>query len=172
MPILNTLEKTINYLAKSGYQIGKLRAIYAEHYVASRLATLFPQLGEDRCVKSADIYLAAINKRVEVKATQKGSFCLEGADWCWAINPEQLKKRKFDYCVMIGFDDKEPLKIVKELVFSYNDFGGEPSEREDFMHESAGLCYYSEGYSGSLTRLERKLREHPNSYEARYDRIE
>lgn len=70
---------------------------------------------------------------------------------------------------MIGFE--RSLKIGKEFIFTHEDFKNEPLQREEFMGKAAGICYYNRDYSGELTELERKLKDHPRNYERRWDRI-
>lgn len=170
---LQSLKRTIHDLEKLNYSIGKVRGVYAELYVADKLAKFSPQIGKKRKVKNADIYLTKKAKRVEVKESEKGKMTGD-ADFCWVIQSKQLEQKKFDYCVMVGFD--KSLEITKEFIFTYEDFEKEPRHKNDFMPNSAGIrpagiCYYGRGYTGEMTTLERKLKEHPANYERRWDRI-
>lgn len=79
--VIDSLRKAINELERINYPIGKLRSVYAELYVANKLAKFSPQIGAEREDKSADIYLAKIGKRVEVKSSEKGQMC-DPALWC------------------------------------------------------------------------------------------
>jgi len=162
---LTDLGKAIHAVEELNRSIGQLRAIYTEVYVAQKLKMYNPQLGYDREVRTADIYLAKSEKRVEVKADEKGVFSGE-ADFAWSFSPKQLEG-KFDYCVLVGYSGS--LDIEKVFVFSADDFAGEPSHNPSFIRDLAGISYGG-GYRGR-TRLERRLCSRPQDFENRWDRI-
>jgi hypothetical protein len=164
--VLESLGQAVHDVEKLNRSIGQLRAIYTELYVAKKLEKCEPQLGYDREVRTADIYLARSGKLVEIKADEKGVFSGE-ADFAWSISPKQLDG-KFDYCVMIGYS--ESLKIEKVFVFTAKDFKKEPKHNPEFIRDLAGVCY-GQTYRGH-TPLEKRLHLHPEEFENRWDKIQ
>ena len=129
-------------LEEIGYPIGKLGAMYAELYVANELSRFSPEIGYERKSKTADIYLSKIGKTVEVKAHEKGLFSGE-EDYAWAIQSDQLKAHKFDYCVLIGYS--KSLQIEKLFVLTYEDFLKDYHDGHfhnvNFVRDLAGVMY-------------------------------
>ncbi len=165
---LDSLKKAIHEVGGLDRSIGQLRAVYTELYVASMLKKFSPQLGYARPVtaRTADIYLSTIEKRIEVKADEKGVFSGE-ADFAWSLGPKQLRDHKFDFCVVVGYSDS--LNIEKVFVFSQSDFVGEPIHNPFFIRDLAGVAYGNK-YPGE-TPLERKLHNNPTLFENRWDKI-
>ncbi|MGI0090161.1 MAG: hypothetical protein ACREBS_00485 [Nitrososphaerales archaeon] len=169
-PHLENLSKAVETLETLDYPIGKLRAIYTEIYVAHELYKFSPQIGYGRKSHGADIYLPGLMKRVEVKGVEKDVFS-GSADYAWAIGPNQLKDHKFDYCVLVGY--KRGLLVAKVFVLTYEDFEEDYTNGKfhnpSFVRNLAGLSY-GENFIGE-TPLERKMHDHPENYESRWDKI-
>lgn len=68
--VVDNLESILKILTNSGIRDSWIRKSYAEYLVASELTNqgYKIQIGNERDVKSADIYLPDIKKRVEVKS--------------------------------------------------------------------------------------------------------
>jgi len=173
--IISSLKKCIKLFDKEGISCRELRSRYAEIYVASRLLRYNPQLGNKREDTGADIYLKKIGKRIEVKAGKKYSMT-GNADWAWTFGVKQISDKKFDFCVLLGFEDEIDLKEV--FILSYDDIKNIPLKRPDLQTEDSTYIAYYKDYKNKVSKKEQKkciveykLNTQPKEYENKWDKI-
>jgi len=89
-----------------------IRSRYAEYFTASKLAErgYTVELLHKRKVKSSDLYLPDLKKRIEVKSGNGSASFGDGA---------QIRKRKFDYCVFYPVGDEG--RLESPLIFSIDE---------------------------------------------------
>lgn len=97
-----SLRKAIRELKRVGLKDSKIRSRYAEYFVAGKLVRKghSVQLLDEREETTADIYLPDAEKGVEVKS---GCAHEDGFAYASFGVGNQIKKKKFDYCVFVTF---------------------------------------------------------------------
>jgi len=177
---LKSLERAMNKLKELGYPIGRVRSIYGELYVTKKLTNLKPQVGGSRKYNtSADIYLEEINKYVEVKSCEKHKMT-ENATWVWTFGEKQIKDRKFDYAVLIGFGENS-FNIEKVFVLSCNELA-DLRLREDSVRKEGTvyISYYDnpKDYEKDIqdkeiedVKIEKELNKYSEKFEDRWGEI-
>ena len=141
-------------------------------YVANKLKKHHPQIAYERDVRSADIYLSIIDKRIEVKS----SIIKEDDYWDWSFGFKQINNHKFDFCVLIRFDGKG--KISKEFVLTYEELKNHPLKRPETLAGTNTYIMFSpnykntEEYKEKSAHFELELNTNPQKYEKRWDRIQ
>jgi len=166
---LKILKRLVTLMEKNDFGNGNVRAKYAEMYVADKLRKYNPQIGYERDVTNSDIYLSDMKKRIEVK-----SSIFKEDYWDWAFSPKQIKNEKFDYCVLIGFNDKGIIKKI--FVMTYEELEKHPLLRENGQQNNTYIMYstkYSESseYSEGDSKVELDLNKYPEKFENRWDKI-
>lgn len=177
--ITKSLAGALRELKSSGLWDKNRRCKYAEYLVAERLASRGHkvQLLNEREKKSADIYLADIGKSVEIKSCRlkdgwgDASFC-EG---------NQLRRKKFDYCVWVILDSYGKLNL--SLVFSANELKEIGKSRGDVFSHRTNQCLLllapnSDEYEKYIKderikpfRIERELLRRPRKYRDAWGKI-
>lgn len=118
--IRRALEDVLRELARSGLEDRDLRHRYAEYMVASKLA----ERGRKICLlghrrdTGADIYLADINKRVEVKSS---TIDEHGCAYASFQKGRQIREDRFDYCVFVRFGRAKRRTITDCFVFKLDE---------------------------------------------------
>ncbi len=168
--MLILLKKTVKKMEKLEVSHGNIRGKYAEIHVAYKLRKYISQIDQERDIKSADIYLLKLGKRVEVK-----SSIFKGDYWAWSFGFKQLTNNKFDYCVLIGFNNNGA--IGKTFVLTFDELKIHPLKREESLVGTNTYIMYSTAYKKSNeyktreSKVELDLNLNPKKYEDRWDKI-
>lgn len=182
--IRESLETALTEIARAGLKDRDIRHVYSEFRVASLLADRghsVQVLGE-REVRSADIYLPHIRKRVEVKSCK--AYEEDGqVDWAYAsfAKGNQIKNDKFDYCVFVVFD-RSSEKVRTTFVFTKDELKEVANIRENLVaahQRDTNFCFLCcaptlEAYQSwgvKPFRIERDLLRHPKKYLDAWDKI-
>lgn len=162
-------------LNQAGLEKRELRSAYAELLVARKLERFGPQVWNERKNKNADIYLEHLDKRVEVKSTS----LKEGTFWDWAFQFSQIRKHKFDYCVLVAF--RNQWQVLHTFVMTSKDLGHLKLKRRNSL---AGTNTYIEYFKdkreylsslkrGTIEKVETEylLNTRPSLFENRWEDI-
>jgi len=177
------LEKILRILTDSSVEDSWIRKIYAEYLVAFELASRGHevQIGTERDVRSADVYLPDLRKRVEVKSGiyERDEYGMETA--ASFGNGGQIKKNKFDYCVFVAFDKN---KIDRIFMFRSEELKEVARPRPQIAaHKETNPClllFYKEhedykhfagDHQKEKLQIEDDLNKNPRKYQDRWSII-
>ena len=169
-----------------------IRSIYAEYYVANELEKrghkpILSGPEKPKPVKSHDIYLSDINKKIEVKSARELSKEFPAArsrrvsGYEWALGKKdktgKTQQDKFDFLVLIGFkhktceinnikDNKKiPIKNKKCIfIIGRNEY---KTFNNNFFTSKYGVTYEQE----ALTKIEKDLEKDPTMHLEGWDKI-
>lgn len=185
--VTKSLETVLTEIAASGLKDRDIRHRYAEFLVAFALAErghAVQVLGE-REDTSADIYLPATRKKVEVKSCKAHDGNGE-TDWAYASfgHGNQIKRKKFDYCVFVIFD-KSSESVREIFVFTRSELKEVAKVRKGLAaHEDTNPCLLIcaptiQAYDSNLKlwgitplQIERDLRQYPRRFVNAWSKIE
>jgi hypothetical protein len=177
------LEKALTIIINRGWTPKDIGPKYAELLVANKLKKFRPKIGDERKSdeKSSDIYLAKINKKIEVKWSNlhfwKG--CKKHGNieaWDCRFGDEQIKKRKFDFFVMVtSHKNRKP----KFYIFTFEELkslkkvdvkAGKGYDIALYCKPKFELIMNCKDCVEKM-KVERDLNLHPKKYESRWDKI-
>ena len=154
--ITKSLKAVLVELHSSGLQDHNIRHRCAEFFVALELCKRGHDvriLG-DRKNGDADIYLADINKNVEVKSGKCDKY-----NWAYAsfAKGKQIRSKQFDFCVFVTFAyDDEGVKDI--LVFERRDLQEIKNYRKGVArYESSNPCLFM--YAPNLDEFDAWIKE-------------
>lgn len=176
--IVNCFEKIFAILGDTEIEDSGLRSKYAEYLVALELVKrkYDVQILHEREIKSADIYIPKEEIRVEVKAGTSDASFGKG---------QQIKEKKFDYCVCVNFDENRFYTLEEFLVFKLEELAElaeNPRDKDDVAHPDTNPCvlFFYQNYDDYLDKekgpkkkleIEINLIKHPKKYKNRWDKI-
>ena len=160
-----------------------IRHRYAEYLIAFILSKrgLNIQLLNEREDVGADLYLADKGIRIEVKSGK-----CDKDDWAVASfgQGEQIKKKKFDYCVFVVFDKRKEGKVKEIFVFTRNELKEVMRPRKGIAaHVDTNPCLlmrapsikkyneYIKKYKSQALSIERDLNSRPGRYRQKWCKI-
>ena len=180
--VKESLEDVFKVLTDAGVVDNALRHRYAEYLVASVLSKkgYDVQLSNERANTKADIYLADKGISVEVKS---GKCDKDG----WAVasfgTGDQIKKRKFDYCVFLTFSKKGEGKVRDIFIFTRGELKGLRPRKEIAIHTDTNSVllllapslqeYRKEmqAYRSRIPKIEYDLNKNPRKYSEKWNKI-
>ena len=152
---------------------------YGEYLVALGLAKRGHDVQVLKKKRGADIYLRDVDIRVEVKSSS-----IDLAGWSCAAsfyNGTSIKRKDFDYCVFVIFENLEPLEY---LVFSHYELmevaeNPRPSPITTYPNNRCILFRYKnlQEYEKAFPKIEDRLNietilhQHPERFRGRWDKI-
>lgn len=168
---IDALKNAMDALMKLNYPFSKIRAIYAELYIANELIEFEPKIGMDRGeFTSADIYMKKVDKSVEVKACEQGIMTFK-AKWTWTFQQKQISEKKFDFVCLIGFC-KESYIVDKVFILKYEEIEGlrirkDPVRKDGSLYIDFydNLDIYREDITNGGIEIEDKLVHNPSEFE-------
>jgi len=185
--VVENLESILKILSKNNLEDRTLRYRYAEFLVAREIAKeldkreykLEVQVLNERDVRSADIYIPEINRKVEVKS---GSFWEENGIKVTAASfgkGKQIRDGKFDFCVFVAFDGIKPEFYVfsrDELVEVAENERRELADHPDTNPCLLFLCRNYDDYerymeNSKKLNVEIDLHKNPEKYKDRWSKI-
>ncbi len=180
---MRNLKQVLDVLHNNGLEDRVLRSKYAEFLVAREIALrgYDVQVLNERDVKSADIYIPKIDRRVEVKS---GVFKVESGIMTTDASfgkGNQIKERKFDICVFVAFDGINP----EFYIFTLNELleVGENERVNIADHPNTNPCLlilcknyedyekYLKMHNEKMLNIEIDLHKNPKKYKDRWDKI-
>jgi hypothetical protein len=183
--ITKSLEDIFLELKRDELQDSDIRPRYAEYLTALTLAKKGHnvQLLGKREKKSADIYLPKVDARVEVK-----SACADKHGFVYASfrDGNQIKDKRFDYCVFVTFDISGNEKPKNIFVFTRKELEEVKTvkgRRGLADHEATNPCLLicapsSRDYEHIVKlwgikafKIERKLCRHPETFRNAWGKI-
>jgi len=179
--VVRNLRQVLEVLHNSGLEDRELRSKYAEFLVTKEIASrgYEVQVLNEREVRSADIYVPEIDKRIEVKS---GLFKEESGvittDASFGKG-SQIRKRKFDVCVFVAFNGINPefyVFTLEELLEVGENERVNIADHPDTNPCLLILCKSYEDYMNYLRNekmlnIEIDLHKNPEKYKDRWDKI-
>jgi len=181
--IKRNFENIFKILRKSGLSDSSLRHRYAEYFVAYILASRGHKvhLLNKREDAGCDLCLADRNIRIEVKSGK-----CDKDNWAFASFGEgnQIKSKKFDYCVFVIFNEKKEGKINDIFIFTINELKEVTKARKGIAsHIETNPCLllyapsineynkYIKAYKSQVLDIEQDLNSRPNKYRQKWGKI-
>lgn len=179
--IVNSLKKTLRELEKHRISDSKIRARYAEYLVAYELAKRGHdvRLGQQRTDRGADIYLADLKKRIEVKS---GKYEDGWTDASFNLG-RQIAQNKFDFCVFVTFSEPDDSEVDECFVFNRDELREITRPKKDVSHPDTNPCLllrsksfgkyqnYVRKQPSAKTRIEYRLNKYPKRYNGAWNKV-
>ena len=181
--IKNSLEDVFKVLTDAGITDATLRHRYAEYLVASILSKrgYDVQLSSERKDTGADLYLTGQKTRIEVKS---GKIKADGwTDASFGMG-NQIKKKKFDYCVFVVFDKAVEGRVKATFIFTRDELREVTKPRKGIAkHLDTNPCVlllapsiqeykkYMQDYKSQKLHIEYELNKNPRKYSEKWSKI-
>ncbi len=154
LKITQALGRALGELKRQGYEDSRITERFAEYWVARELCQrgYKVQILDEREVTSADVYLPDAELRIEVKS----AFFRDGFAYASFALGNQIKKKKFDYCVFLTFAETGGAKPKDVFIFSCDELKEIAKPRKGLAdHPDSNPCLLM--YGRSLKKYSRQV---------------
>lgn len=181
--VKKSLDDAFKVLTDAGVVDNTLRHRYAEYLVALALSRkgYDAQLSNERANTKSDIYLADKGISIEVKSGK----CDEDG---WAVasfgTGDQIRKKKFGYCVFLTFSGEREGKVQNTFVFTRDELEEVTKPRKGIAsHIDTNPCLlllapsikeykkYMQAHKAQKLHIEYDLNKNPRKYSEKWNKI-